>query len=85
MAIQVDRNQVSLKDLMISTDMAALELKRLQDSLAFLKDVSFPEKLEGKIQLSVKELTVGQQGLTGISAAGDLKNGLVKLEELALP
>jgi hypothetical protein len=83
--VQLAEQTVFLKDTVAQTDLARFSLDRLRTSVAALKDVSLPESLKGDFLFTLVEAGAGPKGLSTLSGNGSLKNGEVKLKELAVP
>lgn len=81
----VPEQSLSLKDAAITLDLAAINLERLQSSVAALKSLSLPQSLKGKINLAVSQAVAGAGGLASLSGRGMLSGWEVKLKELAIP
>lgn len=74
---------VLLNDLVFNTDLGAWPLARLKTELAPLKDVPLPQKLDGILQVVVKELAAGPQGLGDFKVDATLQGGEVSMKNAA--
>ncbi len=80
------KQSVKLKDVKISRDLASVSLEEAKRTFAaFLKGVNLPEELKGNMSVSIKEATLSPRGIGSLSLDGALREGLVKLQELAVP
>lgn len=84
-ALRIEDQSVMVKDTAVETDLSSLSLEKLKSSIAALKNVSLPEKLDGKFNAVIVEAIAGANGLSQLTCNGSLKGGAIKLKELALP
>ncbi|HPN55226.1 MAG TPA: AsmA family protein [Candidatus Omnitrophota bacterium] len=84
-AVDPAQQSVHLTAGTVSTDLAQWSMERLKNALVPLKDASLPETLQGTLTLSLSELTAGAQGLVSLDGKGAIKDGIVKMKELAVP
>lgn len=83
-ALRMEDQSVTIKDTVFETDLSTFAIDQLKSSIAALRGVSLPEKLEGKFNIEIAEAIATAQGLSRLTAKGSLKAGAVKLKELAL-
>lgn len=71
---------VALKNTRFSTDLGLLRMAELRSSLAMLKDVPFPDLLAGQLNVTVKDLAAGPQGLGDLIADVKFSDGAVQMK-----
>lgn len=74
---------VRVDNLVFNTDLTRWPLTKMKAEILPLKDVPLPQKLAGKLQVSVKELSAGPQGLGDFMLNVGLQEGEVSLKEIA--
>lgn len=85
MAVDMSTQNVTLADTKITTDLSTYSFDQLKASIASLKDVPLPQKMEGKLSAAITQATLGPKGLLSLNMQGGLAEGMLKLKELALP
>ncbi|MCB9772185.1 MAG: DUF748 domain-containing protein [Candidatus Omnitrophica bacterium] len=85
--VQLDlpSQKVVVNDTAIKVELAKIALPQIKTKIVSLKDVSLPETLKGQLDIDIKELFAGVQGLTSLDSEITLKDWEVKLKELAVP
>lgn len=83
MAFDLTTQNVCLSGAAVKTELSKIPFERLKTKIAFLKDVSLPEVINGQLEVNVKELSAGPQGLDFILADAVLKEGEVIMKEAA--
>ena len=83
--INLDSQSFTLKNTSANVDLSTLDLAQLKTYMSALKEAPLPESLQGDLSLSLAALNAGAQGLLALQGEGKLKNGAVKLKELAVP
>ncbi len=84
-ALDLAQQSIHLTGANVSTDLSQWSMDRLKTALLPLKDAPLPETLQGILTLSLSEAKAGSQGLISLDGKGALKNGTVKMKELAAP
>lgn len=84
-ALNTEEQSVVLKDASFDADLSALNLEKLKSSVAALKTVSLPERVQGQFHLDIMNASAGAKGLMSLNGRGELKQGSVKLKELNVP
>ena len=82
--VDVSKNTVQLKDMLITSDLSDVSLAKLEQSLPMVKGV-LKEGFAGDIDLSLDEMTINNQGLADLSMKGSLKRGKLALKGVAPP
>ncbi|MBF0386164.1 MAG: DUF748 domain-containing protein, partial [Candidatus Omnitrophica bacterium] len=83
MAVDLETQSVRLSRAVIKADLSKIPFERLKTTLAPLKDVPLPEILKGQVDINVKNLLAGPQGLNSVIADIVLKEGEVSMKEIA--
>jgi len=76
--LALEKMQVEVANLDASVDVSAMDLAQLKKSVPQLKDV-FGKTLSGLLKVNVVKLVAGPQGLTSMTASGNLRDGKVAL------
>ncbi|MFA5259985.1 MAG: AsmA family protein [Candidatus Omnitrophota bacterium] len=84
-AVDLAQQSIQLTAGTMSTDLAQWSMERLKSAIAPLQEVPLPEKLKGDLTISLSEMKAGAQGLMSLDGKGTLKDGFVKMKELAVP
>lgn len=82
-SLDLDKQTVRLSNGKISTDLAQWSMPRLKTAIAALKDAPLPQEMSGKLDIALKELAAGPEGLSALNADVNLTNGHVKMLEAA--
>jgi hypothetical protein len=72
-------SKVQLSDGQFSTDLALWPIKKIKAQISALKDVQLPENLSGKLQATIKELSLSPAGLQSVLLDAKLDGGSVDL------
>ncbi|VAW48867.1 hypothetical protein MNBD_GAMMA03-135 [hydrothermal vent metagenome] len=83
--IDQDKKEIYLKDTQFSLNLEDFVMEDVLKVVPSLKEAGIQGDLEGKVQLTIKEMVVSEEGLQHLRAQGQLVNGKVKLEALAYP
>jgi hypothetical protein len=75
--------KVDLKDLLVTADLSKLPFDQIKSQVAPIKEVKLPQVFKGELAVTVKELSVGPQGLGAMLLDLGLKNGEVEMSEVA--
>jgi len=78
-------NEVVISDLKGISDLSKIDFLIIVDSLPMLKNAVLPKELKGNVNLAVKKFKIGPKGLSDLMANITLREGVLKLNELALP
>ncbi|MGE0269356.1 MAG: AsmA family protein [Candidatus Omnitrophota bacterium] len=84
-ALNQQTQEIKIDGLNFQTDLSALSLDRLKQSIAALKDAPLPVELKGQASVALSSLTAGPSGLGPVNGTMEFKNGRVVLKELNAP
>lgn len=73
---------IRLDNVTFNVNLSSLPLARMKAELAPLKDVPLPHKLSGNLEIIVKQLTAGPQGLGDFALDANLKEGNVSFKNI---
>ena len=83
--VNVNDQSITLTDTTARLDLSSFDIEQLKTYIAAVKDAPLPANLQGDLTFSLTEMHAGAKGLISLDGRGDLKNGLVKMNELAVP
>ncbi len=78
------RQNVRLSNLTFATDLALWPLEKIKTEVDPLKYLPVPQKLVGKFQITIKELSAGPKGLDSALLDAQLQEAEVSFKEVAL-
>lgn len=81
--INIQNNQVSLKNIQIETDLSLLSLKKIRSHLPLPEETPFPNVLKGTIKANAKEIVLSPEGMTSITVDAQWLDGELSFLELA--
>ena len=81
--LNLKEQTLQLKNTDVSSDLALLPLARIKESVQPLASLPIPDAMQGKLQLAIKELSAGANGLTALHLNADLAGGALTIEQLA--
>lgn len=81
--INPKKNTAEILGLKGTFDLSRINLEKIPLYFPMAKDASLPTSLKGQAQVSFKDFTVSEKGLSDLSAQISLEKGLLKLKELA--
>lgn len=84
---QLDMKTLSVRvfDLAVHTDLSRLVLPDIPKSVPLVPAQALPAELKGGIDVTVRELSAGVQGLTKLNSSAALSGGLAKFDAMAVP
>ncbi len=85
--IQIDQltQLIKIQKSQFSADLAKLSLEKIKASLAMLKDIPLPTEMAGHLDVSIDDVSASPAGIQSLSFTSLLKEGMVKLPQVALP
>ncbi len=69
----------------ITTNLSSFSLQELKSSLKNIKGGQLPDKLSGKVNFYIEEAKFDKNGLVYLNSTGEINEGLVKFNQIALP
>jgi len=83
--LNLENQGIQFKNITIVSDLSLLSFAKLQSSVSALKGVEMPQKLSGKLNVTIDHLELGAKGLGPLLAQGELSRGNLKFKQLARP
>ncbi len=82
-SVDIKTQAVRVLDTQMTTELSSFSLEQLKTSVSLLKDVPFPDKIAGKLQVTIKEAGVSPQGLGVLRMDAALAGAQIVMKEVA--
>jgi len=83
--IDIKNKQVRVDDLLIKTQLAALDQNKLKENIPQFQTIKFERDMKGEFILDVDQMIIGQTGLLVLSSNGEINNGEFQLKGMKIP
>lgn len=77
--------QMRFDDVKMGLDFKTFLIEKVKENIPQVKNIPIKDNIEGALNFYIQQMIVGQEGLLVLLAQGDLKEGKLRLKDLAVP